>query len=353
MLSTSRSAKAGIAGLVAASLLCCTLAPAGATTTTTTTLPSAGTAAPAVKNLLNNGNFALPVGPFNTEGYRPAGYYTVTHTKAQSIPGWVVGATTDPDLQNSAGPPDYQGGVQVYSRGYITPPPGTNQEVMMDWAGPGNLSQAVATISGLTYELSWFGAGYSGIATSKSINVMWDGKLVDTPTFVYSYKTISDPTWQQYHTVVTAGSASSLLEFVYDPVCAGGAASLACSQTQYGPMIAEVTLNGDVKLYLPPSITLAPAGPLLAVVRGANGQAFSDPSLVVTLVGTWESKVVSYAPPVSVTRQLAVASVVDSVATLHLVGIPASMVGHTVTATATLAGPGFATVSQVVKIRVS
>jgi hypothetical protein len=318
---------------------------------TTTTVPSSAATAPAVKNLLNNGNFALPFA-FSAEGYRPPGFYTVNKQKVSSIPGWVVGATTDPDLQNSAGPPDYEGGVTVYSRGYVVSPPGSNQEVMMDYSGPGNISQAVTTIPNMTYEVSFFGAGYAGIATSNHINVMWDGKLVETPTFVYSNKAANNPTWKQYHAVVTASSASSELEFVYDPQCAPPGSS-ACSDTEYGPMISEVTLNGDAKLYLPPSITLPPAGPLLAVVRGANGQAFSDPNLVVTLVGTWQQKVTSYAPPIVVTKQLASAAVVNSVATLHLVGIPASMAGHTVTATATMVGPGFVTTSETLRIKIS
>ena len=44
-----------------------------------------------------------------------------------------MGAVTDPDLKNSAGPSDYECGVQVYSRGYVLSPPGTNQEVMLDY----------------------------------------------------------------------------------------------------------------------------------------------------------------------------------------------------------------------------
>lgn len=337
------------AGLVSASLMCCVLNPAGAATTTT--VPSSTGTAPAVKNLLNNGNFALPY-PFSVVGVRPPGYYTLNKEKVSSVPGWVVGATTDADLQNSAGPPDYQGGVEVYNRSYVVSPPGSNQEVMLDYYGPGNISQAVSTIPNMTYQVSFFGAGYAGYATSKSINVMWDGKLVDVPTFVYSNKAANNPAWQQYRVVVTASSATSELEFVYDPQCAP-AGSSECSDTVYGPMISEVILNGDAKLYLPPSITLPPTGPLLAVVRGVNGQAFSDPNLVVTLVGTWQQKVTSYAPPIVVTKQLASAAVVNSVATLHLAGIPASMAGHTITATATMTGPGFVTTSETVRIKIS
>jgi hypothetical protein len=332
---------------VGAGLLCCLSTPVSAATTTTSTPPA--TATTTAKNLLNNGNFAYPT-PFSTLGVRPAGYYTINKSKVVSIPGWVVGATTDADLQNSAGPPDYEGGVQDWSRNYVTSPPGSNQELMMDYYGPGNISQAVATIPNLTYLVSWFGAGYAGVPTSKTINVMWDDKLVATPIFSYANKSANNPAWKLYHAVVTASSASSVLEFVYDPQCTG---STECADTQYGPMISEITLNGDAKLYLPPSISLGPTGPLLAVVRGVNGSAFTDPNLTVTLVGTWQQKVASYAPPIIVTKQLATATVVNSVATLRLSGIPTSMAGHTVTATATLTGPGFVTTSDTVKIKVT
>ena len=150
------SARIGVAGLAATSLVCCLNAPVSAATTTTT--PAA---APTVKNLLNNGNFALPYA-FNAVGLRPGGYYTLNKQKVSSIPGWTVDAVTDPDLKNSAGPPDYQGGVTVYARGYVQSPPGTNQEVMLDYQGPGSVSQAVSTVPGLSYEVSWFGAGYPG-----------------------------------------------------------------------------------------------------------------------------------------------------------------------------------------------
>ena len=119
------SARMGVASLAATGLIGCLSASAGATTTTTT--PSSATAPPTVKNLLNNGNFALPFS-FNAYGFRPAGYYTLNKEKIYSIPGWTVGAVTDPDLKNSAGPPDYEGGVEVYSRGYVLSPRGTTRK---------------------------------------------------------------------------------------------------------------------------------------------------------------------------------------------------------------------------------
>jgi hypothetical protein len=341
------SARIGVAGLAASSLVCCLNTPVSATTTTTT--PST-TAAPTVKNLLNNGNFALPVA-FDAEGFRPPGYYTINKEKISSIPGWTVGAVTDPDLKNSAGPPDYEGGVEDYSRSYVVSPSGTNQEVMMDYYGPGSISQAVTTIPGLSYELSWFGAGYPAEPTGKTFNVMWDNKLVAAPVYSNAGTSTADVQWKLDHLVVLASSTSSVLTFAYDPPCRGS----VCNYTVYGTMVSEVTLNADAQLYLPPSITLAPTGKLLAVVRSTNGTAFTDPNVTVTLVGSWQNKVASYAPPVVVTKQLAVASVVNSVASLQLQGVPVPGAGKTltITATATLTGPGFVTQVKTLKIHIS
>ncbi|MGO9658528.1 MAG: hypothetical protein ACLQVK_24210 [Acidimicrobiales bacterium] len=342
------SVRIGIAGLAASSLVAGLNASVSGATTTTTT-PST-TAVPTVKNLLNNGNFALPFG-FSAYGYRPPGFYTYNKEKVSFIPGWTVGAVTDPDLKNSAGPPDYEGGVQVYSRGYVVSPPGTNQEVMMDYYGPGSISQAVTTIPGLSYELSWFGAGYPGEPTGKTFNVMWDDKLVAAPVYSNAGTSTADVQWKLDHVVVLASSTSSLLTFAYDPPCQGN----VCGDTVYGTMVSEVTLNADAQLYLPPSITLAPTGKLLAVVRSTNGTAFTDPNVTVTLVGSWQNKVASYAPPVVVTKQLAVASVVNSVASLQLQGVPVPGAGKTltITATATMTGPGFVTQVKTLKIHIS
>jgi hypothetical protein len=65
--------------------------------------------------------------------------------------------------------------------------------------------------------------------------------------------------------------------------------------------------------------------------------------------------VASYAPPVEVTKQLATATVVNSVAALQLQGIPAPAAGKTltITATATLTGPGFVTQVKTLKIHIS
>ena len=312
--------------------------------------PVRAAAAPTVKNLLNNGNFALPFS-FNAYGFRPSGYYTVNKEKVYSIPGWTVGAVTDPDLKNSAGPPDYEGGVEVYSRNYVLSPPGTNQEVMLYYYGPGSISQAVTTVPGLSYELSWFGAGYSGEPLGKTFNVMWDDKLVAAPVYSTAQAGLSDIQWKLSHVVVLATSPSSLLQFAYDPACQG----TACNDASYGTLVSEVTLNADAQLYLPPSITLAPTGKLLAIVRSTSGTAFTDPDVTVKLVGSWQEKVASYAPPFEVTKQLATASVVNSVAALQLQGVPAPAPGKTLTinATATLTGPGFVTQVKTLKIHIS
>lgn len=339
-----RGARTGVAGLVAASLVCCAYTPVSASTTTTTP----ATATPTIKNLLNNGNFALPY-PFTAVAIRPAPFYTYNKQKLVSIPGWTVGAVTDPDLKNSAGAPNFEGGVQVYARSYVLAPPGSNQELMMYYSGPGSVSQAISTIPGLSYELSWFGAGYPAGPLSKTINVMWNNKLVAAPVYSTAGANLNNIQWKLDHLVVQATSTSSVLTFAFDPACQAA----ACNQAQYATLISEVILNGDAQLYLPPSITLAPNAKLLAVVRSTTGTAFTDPNLTVKLVGTWEQKIASYAPPVLVTKVLATATVSDSVAALQLQGIPASEKGKTITATATMTGPGFIPVTKTVKIKIA
>ena len=345
-LSKLRGTRIVVGGLVAASLLCCAYAPAGASTTTTT---EAGTTPATVENLLHNGNFALP---FSFSGYsvRPPGYYKYNKQKLESIPGWTVGAVTDPSLKNSAGAPDFEGGVTVYCRcATNTAPPGSNQLVMLYNSGPGSVSQVVSTIPGLSYKLSWFGAGYPGSPLSKTMNVMWDNKIVALPVYSTAGSGWADVVWKMDTTVVLANSSSSVLEFVYDPSCQGS----ACNNAPNATFVSEVTLNGDAQLYLPASVTLPPTGPLLAVVRSTTGTAFTDPNLTVKLEASWEEKIASYAPPILVNKLIATATVVNSVATLEFQGIPTSEKGKTITGTATLSGPGFITQTKVVKIKIS
>ncbi len=346
LLPRQSSARVGVAGLAVASLVGCLIAPVSAATATTTP----PTTAPTVKNLLNNGNFSLPYA-FNAVGLRPGGYYTLNKQKVSSIPGWTIEAVTDPDLKNSAGPPDYQGGVTVYARGYVQAPPGTNQEVMLDYQGPGSVSQSVSTVPGLSYQVSWFGAGYPGSPTSKTMNVMWDNKLVATPVYSTAGTNLSTVQYKLDHVVVLANSTSSSLTFAYDPACQG----TACNNASQATIVSEVTLNADAQMYLPPSITLPPTGTLLAVVRSTSGTSFTDANVTVKLVGSWEQKVASYAPPIETTKQLATATVTNSVAALKLQGVPKPAAGKTLTinATVTLTGPGFVTEVKTLKIHIS
>jgi hypothetical protein len=175
------------------------------------------------------------------------------------------------------------------------------------------------------------------------MHVVWDSKIVDAPIYKFVSPASENSVWKLQRVVVTAASTSSTVEF----------ADATNPDEVYGSMVGDVSLSGDAKLYLPAVTTVAPTGKLLAVVQTANGSAFTDPDLTVKLVGTWEQKTTSYAPPVVVTKQIASATVVNGGATLQLQGIPASLAGKTVTATATMTGPGFIPVTRTLKIRIS
>ena len=183
------------------------------------------------------------------------------------------------------------------------------------------------------------------------MNVMWDTKLVATPVYSTAGVNLSTIQYKLDHVVVLANSASSVLTFAYDPACQG----TACNNAAQATMVSEVTLNADAQMYLPPSITLPPTGTLLAVVRSTSGTSFSDPNVTVKLVGSWEEKIASYAPPILTTKQLATATVSNSVAALKLQGVPTPGAGKTLTinATVTLTGPGFVTQVKTLKIHIS
>ena len=121
----------------------------------------------------------------------------------------------------------------------------------------------------------------------------------------------------------------------------------------YSALIGNISLAGDAKLYLPASTTLAPTGTLIAVVRTANGNPFTDPSLTVQMYGTWKQKSAqSYAPPTVVTKLIGSGSVSGGQAVLRL-HIPASVAGKTVAAVAVLSGPSFLPVRHSLTIKVS
>jgi virginiamycin B lyase len=143
-------------------------------------------------NLISNGNFGGPLVSDGLEGIQAGASGT------SSLPGWTVGG----------------GGVDVYSRAYWTPSSAAGQSLQLYDSKPGSVSQTVATVPGKNYLLQWEMAGNPGSQPAvKTINVMWDGKVVDSPSFNVTGRTGTNMGWTPGSVKVTATGMSSTVEF--------------------------------------------------------------------------------------------------------------------------------------------
>jgi hypothetical protein len=284
-------------------------------------------------NILNNGKFDLPA--------KDNGVATVA--AGGSLPGWAVGGIPVGDAS---------GGIQVYPAAQgLQLPPGATEMIKMSYFARGSVTQTVKTTAGWTYLLQWYESGYpnygppefTSIDWTKTVHVIWGGKLVAAPTFNAKANTDADMRWALRQEVLTATSSKTTLEF---------ADATTQTSTGYASIIANVSLAGDAKLYLPTSATLAPTSRLIAVVHTATGYAFTAPGLTVHLYGTWKQKTLSYAPPTVVTKLIGTGAVSGGQAVLRL-DIPASAVGKTVAAVAVMSGSGFIPLRHSLTIRVS
>jgi hypothetical protein len=268
-------------------------------------------------DVLNNGKFALPASDNGT----------FSLNSGQSFPGWLVG-----------GPGDV---LQVYSQGF-EPPPGATYMVKL---GGANITQAVKTTPGWTYLLQWYESGFPNYGGSpavnwtKTVDVIWGGKLVAAPTFNAQANTNANMRWALRQEIVTATSTRTTLEF---------ADVTHETSIGYSAMMGNASLAGDAKLYLPTTITLSPTGKLVAIVRTATGAPLADPALSVKLYGTW--KETSYAPPS--TQLIASGTVLNGQVTLRL-HLPTSLIGKTVAGVAVLSGSEFIPVKHSLTIKVS
>ena len=320
-----RVSKGGLAGLLGVAVLCCAYSPASATARAlSTTVPATGT-----PNIIANGHFALPAeGRDAVQYFYTPSVYKADKDPVKTIPGWVVGSAAAATL----------GGVGD-NLDSMTPPVGSAQNIILCYNGPGTISQTVKTVAGATYLLSWYGAAYPvPVKGTRVTQVVWDSKVVDAPVDKFAGSAGENPAWKLQHVVVTAASTRSTLEF----------ADASNPPTSYCSMVGNVSLAGDAKLYLPAVTTVAPTGKVIAIVRTATGNPLVDPSLKVTLYGTY--KETSYAPPA--TQLMAVGSVVNGQVVLKL-HLHAAMAAHTIPAYATLTGPGFTPVTDHLKIKVS
>jgi hypothetical protein len=292
---------------------------AGATSASAAVASTTTTTVAAVPSIINNGSFALKGAP---AGWTQVNLQEPPYKAPYPLEGWVVG-----------GAGGY--GVEAVSSKYFSAPPGSTQSLVLNEQGLGSVAQTLKTTPGWAYRVTWYGSGEPGpeVPRSSSMHVVWDKAVVAAPSYKSSALSSANPVWVPQHAVVTATSASSILEFA-------GASNF--------PMVGEASVAADAALYLPPTATLAPTGKLVAVVRMPSGPALTDRSLTVSLYGTW--KTVSYAP--ASTQLIASGTVLNGQAVLKL-HLPASLAHKTIPAYATLSGKGFLSVTDHLKIKVS
>jgi choice-of-anchor C domain-containing protein len=141
-------------------------------------------------NLVQNGSFESPsIWQTNSLVEYDAG--------STAMPGWTVGGNS----------------IDLVGENYWDAEDG-DQSVDLSGAAPGSVSQAVATTAGANYTLSWYMAGNTNCGQSiKTMNVYWDGTLVDSPTFNDSGDSNTSMGWVQLQLNVQAAGSSSVLEF--------------------------------------------------------------------------------------------------------------------------------------------
>jgi hypothetical protein len=182
----------------------------------------------AARNLVVNGEFALPSSQFSNElaaFLSPQGY-AVNKLPVKRIPGWSVGE----GFVNGVPAPN-AGGVVVFHEPRVQMPNGSLQSLQLSDNGPGNISETIMTTPGASYLLIWYGAGYPDGKSAKIIDVSWDGAHIAAPSF----KDGTGPNmgWKVHKDVVKATGATSTLEF----------ADGTSPTDPYGPFLGAVSMK--------------------------------------------------------------------------------------------------------------
>ncbi len=180
-------------------------------------------------NLVVNGDFESPCG----------GSEFWTFQQGDTFDGWLV--TT--------------GSVDVVKEPVWGAASGA-QSVDLDGRDRGAFAQTLQTTPGLGYVLSFSLAGNPDTSstwpsTVRTMNLRWDGVLVDTLVFDTAGHTREDPGWEYHSYQVSASQDSTLLEFE------------SLTEGPYGPMIDDVVVRAIPE----PATWLLMAGGLLALGR--------------------------------------------------------------------------------------
>lgn len=152
--------------------------------------PAVTAAGASSTNLIENGSFESPsIWQSNLLVEYDAG--------STVMPGWTVGGNS----------------VDLVGENYWEAEDG-DQSVDLSGSAPGSVSQAVATTAGANYTLTWYMAGNTNCGQSiKTMDVYWDGTLVDAPTFNDTGDSTTSMGWVQLQLNVTATGSSSVVEF--------------------------------------------------------------------------------------------------------------------------------------------
>jgi len=165
-------------------------------------VPTPASAAHPLVNLISNGGFEAPI-DCPADPHAPSG--NVYFSPSTAIPGWTVGTS----VVGGGFPP----GVAIACSTTTTPEAGS-QSLDLSGDAPGSVSQVVSTTPGANYTLSWYGTGDPACGqASKSMDVYWNGTLIDSPTFNVLGKTGLSVSWSPEEMNVAATGATSTVEF--------------------------------------------------------------------------------------------------------------------------------------------
>ncbi|HTT92463.1 MAG TPA: DUF642 domain-containing protein [Acidimicrobiales bacterium] len=214
-------------------------------------------------NLITNGCLSDPAVP---SGYAEVG------AGQSGIPGWTVG------------------GENVAAIATLwEPAPGCKDS--LDLNGNSSVSQTVSTTPGAAYVLRWEGAADARFGPQvTTMRVLWDGKLVSSPTYNAKGHTTTSMGWVTTQVQVTATTPKSVIMFEQNGAYGGpettiGAVSLmGGSQTVNGFTAASGTNPYDVAeramlTKIPATASVPASNPVCAVQALAANQVLTGAGL--------------------------------------------------------------------------
>ncbi len=124
------------------------------------------------------------------------------------------------------------GGIDIVNTSYWQSGEGVTS-ISLGWTAPATISQTVATTAGQAYDLSFLmAAEIFGGSALRTMDVLWNGNVVSTPSFAYTGQGPTNMGWT-LKSVGVVGTGSDLLEF----------RSTTTTQSNYGPALDGVRLT--------------------------------------------------------------------------------------------------------------